>query len=378
MKATLRAYQLEALDAFFAVGKGTLKVHPGGGKTIIACAVIEALTIRKRGPERVGLPAGLTGTGPFLTLIIVPTLELETQWERVLDEQGITNYVITTYAMAARRWERGEGKWFESFDLIVFDEGHHLAEGVQWSRLLIPALKAPYALGLTSTPPTNPENPMLRVLPVLYERTFADGLDEGYAAPVEVRPIAVQLTDDERKEYVALTEEIRVHMLRRPGNFQNPVFTKRKMVVTMAEQKFIRLADVVDGINATDAPQRILVWSEFVSALAQAHTVLTQHGILAAYVHGEQAKGFRKAIFENWGKTFQVLLAAKLFEEGIDYPTVAHGIILAGAKTSRQNVQRIGRLLRPMPGKTAKLWAIFAERTMEEKLITLIDKVTDE
>ncbi|MBI4144683.1 DEAD/DEAH box helicase [Candidatus Woesearchaeota archaeon] len=373
MKATLRGYQQEALDAFLATGKGTLKIHPGGGKTIIGCAAIEALTIR-----RMGWPS------PFLTLVVVPTKELEDQWEKVFDEQGITNYAIVTYAMAARKQTGMGGRyehdatWFASFDLIIFDEAHHLAEGVQWRQLLIPAFVAPYALGLTSTPPLDPENPMLRVLPVLYERTFADGLEEGYAAPVEVRPIAVQLTEEERKKYAELTEEIRVHMLRRPGNFQNPVFTKRKMVAAMAEQKFTKLADIVDNINVDGSPQRILVWSEFISALEQAHTVLTQRGIRAEYVHGKQANGFRKALFENWGRTFQVLLAAKVAEEGIDYPTVAHGIILAGAKTSRQNVQRIGRLLRPMPGKTAKLWVIFCERTMEEKIIPLIDLVTDE
>ena len=382
MKAVLRGYQREALDAFLATGKGILRIHPGGGKTIIGCAAIEALTARyhaaRAGLATVSIPAGV-GTGLFLTLVVVPTNELKDQWERVFDEQGITNYAITTYAMAALRWKRGEEKWFTAFDLIIFDEAHHLAEGVQWSRLLIPAWKVHYALGLTSTPPQDPENLMLRVLPVLYERTFADGLKEGYAAPVEVRPIAVQLTDDERKQYAELTNEIRVHQLKHgANNFKSAVFTKRKMVVTMAEQKFIRLADVVDSINATDAPQRILVWSEFVSALEQAHTVLTQRGIRAEYVHGEQAKGFRKAVFENWGKTFQVLLAAKLMEEGVDVPSVSHGIVLAGAKTSRQNTQRIGRLLRPLPNKVAKLWVLFCERSMEERLIPLIVKITDE
>ena len=130
MKAILRVYQKEALDAFLAIGKGTLEIHPGGGKTIIGCAAIEALTAQyhaaKAGPPRVSLPAGLMGLGPFLTLVVVPTLELQDQWEVVLDEQGITNYAIVTYVMAALRWKRGEEKWFTAFDFIVFDEAHNL------------------------------------------------------------------------------------------------------------------------------------------------------------------------------------------------------------------------------------------------------------
>ena len=397
MKVTLRDYQQEALNAFLAAGKGTLKIHPGGGKTIIGCAAIEALTLRKAGPPRVGLPAGLTGSGPFLTLVIVPTLELQDQWEGVLDAQGITNYAIETYAMAALRWKRGEENWFAAFDFIIFDEAHHLAEGVQWSRLLIPAFKAPYALGLTSTPPNDPENPLLRVLPILYERSFADGLDEGYAAPVQVRPIAVQLTELERKKYVEFSELINV-AISRAGSldraftaqcgvdeetgkplYGGQVMTKRKMLVTLAEQKFIKLSDIVEGINAaSDIPRRIFVWSEYIAALEQAQRVLTERGITSEFVHGEMPKKRRREVFQSWGTQFQVLLIAKIGEEGLDYPEVAHGIILAGAKTSRQNVQRIGRLLRPMPGKTAKLWAIFCERTMEERLIPLIDKVTED
>ncbi len=32
MKATLHPYQQEALNAFLAAGKGTLKAHPGAGQ----------------------------------------------------------------------------------------------------------------------------------------------------------------------------------------------------------------------------------------------------------------------------------------------------------------------------------------------------------
>ena len=66
MKATLHPYQQEALSAFLAARKGTLKIHPGGGKSIIGCAAIEALTVRyhaaKAGLATVSIPAG-TGTG---------------------------------------------------------------------------------------------------------------------------------------------------------------------------------------------------------------------------------------------------------------------------------------------------------------------------
>ena len=155
----------------------------------------------------------------------------------------------------------------------------------------------------------------------------------------------------------------------------------------MAEQKFVMLQDLIEQIlhlcdcYPEDEPgaDRVLVWSEYVSVLEKAKEMLNRNGPIAEFVSGKTPKKERAEIWKKWGKDFPVLLAAKVAEEGVDVPEVDVGIIIAGAKTTRQNMQRLGRLLRPMPGKTAKLWLIFAEGTMEEKLLHVIDAVvTDE
>jgi len=220
------------------------------------------------------------------------------------------------------------------------------------------------------------------VLPVLYERTFEQGLAEGYAAPFEVRPIPVQLTPEERAEYARLTEEIRVWFLRKKS-FKSPLFTKRKQLVAMAGQKFEALIDLVSAIMDQEAPTRIFVWSEYVDALYEAKRVLDQLAfarldkrISSEVVTGKTPKEQRKWLLSVWGTEFRILLVAKIGEEGLDYPEVEDGIILAGAKTDRQNIQRVGRLLRPSPGKEkAKIWIIYAENTTEEKIVKLIEEI---
>jgi len=407
VKSELRAYQREAVDAFLAAirdgrGKGILAIHSGAGKTVIAAAIAEALSRKEFGALGAEIPAG-SGRSPFVTLVVVPTLDLIDQTKKVMDREGIHNVVVITYAKASRL-ENDERFW-ESFDLLIFDEVHHLAESGAWQRLLVPAFQAPYALGLSATPPTDPENILLRTLPILYTRTLGEGTDEGFAAPVEVRPVPVQLTDEERKEYARLTDMIRLAVsggsmsqayTRLVGHdpetgeklFGGQVMTQRKQLVAMAENKLDALVDIVEELLALsedcncDAkpPRRLFVWSEYIDALELAKGVLNRlHGPIAELVTGKTPKAERKRLLtEAWGRDFPVLLIARIGEEGLDYPEVAHGIIIAGAKTSRQNMQRIGRLLRPMPGKTAKLWLIFAEGTMEEKLLHAIDRVTDE
>ena len=389
MKAELRDYQVKARDAFLKAGKGTLALHSGSGKTITLAAIIDTLLKRKE-------------SGMFASAVIVPTIDLVFQTQKVMEEQGIPNVIVLTYAKAAKLSE----EFWNAFDLLVFDEAHHLGgtERGAWQRLLIPAFKARYALGLTATPPTDPENILLRTLPILYTRTLGEGTDEGFAAPVEVRPSPVQLTDEERKEYARLTDMIRLATsggsmarayTRLVGHdpetgeklFGGQVMTQRKQLVAMAEQKFVALQDIVEKVlglcdcgpyRPVGAPNRLFIWSEYLDALEKAKEVLNRNGPIAELVTGKTPKAERKRLLtEAWGRDFPVLLIARIGEEGLDYPEVAHGIIIAGAKTNRQNMQRIGRLLRPMPGKTAKLWLIFAAGTMEEKLLHVIDQVTE-
>jgi superfamily II DNA or RNA helicase len=392
VKSELRPYQREAVDAFLAAGKGILSIHSGAGKTIVGCAVIETLMNRatvENTPRAMGM---------FWTIVITPTVDLVNQWEKVLKEQGILNVNVVTYALAARMNEKGSPENFDDYSLFVLDEVHHLSNPGAWQRLLVPIFKSPYALGLTATPPTDPENILLRTLPILYTRTLGEGTDEGFAAPVEVRPVPVKLTDSERKEYARLTDMIRLAgpppqaYTRLVGHdpetgeklFGGQVMTQRKQLVAMAQGKFDALVELVATIMDQDNPTRILIWSEYLEALYEAKRCLDRLAearddprITSEVVTGKTPKEERKRLFAEWGHTFRILLAARVAEEGINVPEVAHGVILAGARTSRQNLQRIGRLLRPQPNKVAKLWLVFGSLTIEEKLLKMIDAVTD-
>ncbi len=387
MTIELREYQKEAVQAFLASGKGTIKAAPGSGKTIIALASAMILTTRH----------GYTNT-----LVITPTIDLVRQWMKFFEQNGfgVAEYDVITYAKAARLVDRED--FWTRYDFIVADEMHHLQEGPVFMRILIPIYKARYALGLSATPPTDPENPALRVLPIIYEYTLAESRDEGYAAPIEVRPVPVQLTQMERAKYADLTQKIRI-MIGKHGTdgYQNKPYGKdpmtgktiwgatltyeRRQLVTMAEKKFVLLRDIIEQILGLcdctppdeSKPDRIVVWSEYVLALEEAKKVLNVNGPIAELLTGKTPKKERKRLWQAWGTEFPILLVAKLAEEGVDYPELEVGIIIAGAKTTRQAIQRAGRLLRPRPNKVAKLWLIYAENTMEKKLLNVVDKLTN-
>ena len=394
----LRPYQVEAVKAFLASGHATIKAAPGAGKTVIAIAIARAL--RESSPV-------------ICTLVITPTVDLVRQWEGFFEKYGFDSaeYRVVTYALAARRVDQPE--FWGGFNFIVADEVHHLAEGPVFMYILMPIIDAPYALGLSATPPTDPENAALRVLPVVYEYTLDEAREQGYAAPVEVRPVGIQLTDEERERYNELSVLIRAAVNRAGGNlgraatipvatrtdpetgknvnvYGGQLMTERKQLVAGAEAKFEKLEELVYGIlGLTDQvppngngepPTRLFVWSEFVNALEKAKETLNRNGFIAELVTGQTPKAERRRLLtEAWGRDFPVLLIARIGEEGLDYPEVDTGIIIAGAKTLRQNIQRVGRLLRLNPslrGKVAKLYILFASNTIEERLIEIADTLT--
>jgi hypothetical protein len=49
----------------------------------------------------------------------------------------------------------------------------------------------------------------------------------------------------------------------------------------------------------------------------------------------------------------RALVSAQVLNEGLDVPDAEVGIIVAGSKGEREHVQRVGRVLRPRPGKRA-------------------------
>ena len=66
-------------------------------------------------------------------------------------------------------------------------------------------------------------------------------------------------------------------------------------------------------------------------------------------------------------KTIRVLVGGSAITEGLDLPDISNAILSSLlVKSSRTYVQRIGRILRPVPGKRVKLFLVYVKNTLEE------------
>ncbi len=61
-----------------------------------------------------------------------------------------------------------------------------------------------------------------------------------------------------------------------------------------------------------------------------------------------------------------VLVTSRVLNEGVDVPEASVGIVVSGTGSVREHVQRLGRILRPQPGKVAMLYELLSAGTAEQ------------
>ena len=87
--------------------------------------------------------------------------------------------------------------------------------------------------------------------------------------------------------------------------------------------------------------------------------------ILPVLTHHTKAAE-RKEFLENFRQgSYPVLVTSKVLNEGVDVPEAAVGIVISGSGSTREHVQRLGRILRSAKGKQAELFELVSRGTGE-------------
>jgi superfamily II DNA or RNA helicase len=106
---------------------------------------------------------------------------------------------------------------------------------------------------------------------------------------------------------------------------------------------------------------RVLV---FTADNAAAYEISREHLIMPITCDIE--KGERAEALERFRTgELRALVSARVLNEGLDVPDADVAIIVGGALGEREHVQRVGRLLRPAPGKRALVYELVAAGTTE-------------
>ena len=138
----LRSYQKQAVDFALQHRHVIIELPTGRGKTLTALGIVNALM----------------QITPSRTLVIVPTQILLQQWindgfkAAGISATGVSSegkqwgeHTVTTYQSAIRNLHL-----LTSYDLIIFDEVHHLFSP-EYRKILFALENKPYLIGLTAT-----------------------------------------------------------------------------------------------------------------------------------------------------------------------------------------------------------------------------------
>jgi len=363
----LRDYQREALEAWMRDRRGVIVLPTGAGKTRVALAAI----------ARLACP----------TLVVVPTLELMSQWEASIrqllgvrpgryggGDKEVACVTVATYDSAYLNVEQLGDK----FLLIVFDEVHHLPS--PGYRQIAELSAAPWRMGLTATPEREDglhvDLPYL-VGPVVYRR-YVREMAGRWLAEFDIVRVYARMGDEEREEYRRLTRVYREFFRKRGIRPGDPRAFERLVALSVrdAEAREALLAwyrarrialhaqsklEILGELLARHRNDRVLVFVEHtdvVRAISSRFLIpmityktpeVERRAVLAAFKEGR----------------VRAVVTSKVLEEGVDVPEANVAIVLSGTGSRREFLQRLGRVLRPKGGKRAILYEVVTAGTKE-------------
>lgn len=364
------AHQLEALAAWKRAGRRGVVVLPtGSGKTYLAQLAMQAT--------------------PRSTLVVVPTLDLMHQWYAHLTaafpdaEVGLlgggsrdrTQLLVATYDSAAIHAET----LGDRYGLLVFDECHHLPG--EFYRVVAEYSLAPYRLGLSATPErSDGKHTDLDALigPVVLRRT-PEELSGGALAEHRVIQIKVKLSAAERSRYDALLatrnaflaqQKISLGTLTGWGRFvQASARSKAGRAAMLAHREARGIAFGTEGklrvladLLRQHFPDRTLVFTDDNATVYR----VSQDFLIPAITHQTKVKERHETLERFRSGEYPVLVTSKVLNEGVDVPEAKVAVVLSGTGSTREYVQRLGRILRRGEGKLAVLYEVVAEDTSEE------------
>ena len=369
----LRRWQSAALAAWAPGRSGTVEVATGGGKTIFAIACWQDL---------------LKSTPDAPLVVVVPTRALADQWFiSATDEARVNESDVVILGSRAKRSDLRrfnisiinscrniDPEIWPANRFLVVDECHRAGSPENSKALRGPANAT---LGLSATPErqfdegfTEYVEPVLGT--VIFQYSVTEALADGVLSKFELKNIRVPFTQPEQDEFDRLTKRIAQASARLHSGGEDSSEHLESLLRARARVSNDAAYRIPTAVRLVEAQRgaRTLVFHESIKEAEQiagllkerGHSVATYHSQLGANIRRENLLMFKKGIFD-------FLVTCRALDEGANIPETSLAVIASSTSSTRQRIQRLGRVLRPSPGKeAATVCTIYASPQEEERL----------
>jgi superfamily II DNA or RNA helicase len=365
----LRAWQSEALDAYFAIEPKDFlaAATPGAGKTTFALRLATEL-LRRRSIDRI--------------TIVTPTDHLKHQWAEAAHKVGIRidpgfsnahkrhgrqfHGVAVTYAQIAMKPHVHRELTDSARTLVILDEVHHGGDALSWGDAIREAFsRAERRVSLTGTPFRSDTSPIpfVTYLPgqdgVLVSRT---DYDYGYGRALHdgvVRPVLFMVYAGSMRWRTRAGEDMEARL----GQDNTKDVTSSAWRAAL-DPKGEWVQQVLQGANTrlTEVRQSIpdagglVIATDQDDARAYAAMLETIAGEPVTVVLSDEA-GASERIDQFSAGESRWMVAVRMVSEGVDVPRLAVGVYATSASTPLFFAQAIGRFVRARRrGETASIF----------------------
>lgn len=330
---TPRPYQIEAAESALGLvlqGKSCAIIIPTGGGKTIASAYFVHLLLKHQPNWRV--------------LFVAPRGELVSQAVRAFKSFGLevgverskqtstrslfpSQVVIGTVQSVSQKHRMSR---MPQFDVLIFDELHHVAHKNTTYRAIIETWPKATRLGLSATPSRADKIKLSRYFAhEAFKMTLPDGISEGWlvdavqewvqVAGFDLDRIAVVAGEMNQKELEDL-----VH--------QDPVATQ----IAAATVEFC-------------GNEKTLIFTPGVASARKVAGKLRKLGVKAESLDGSSNAATRELVLAQFASgEVTCLCGCDLFLEGFDEPTIRHLVNAKPVKSVERYIQMLGRGLRPL------------------------------
>lgn len=365
-KKELYSYQEDAIRQFCANGfQHFYEMATGTGKTFTSVKTIQ--TLEKKCGEN------------LFIVICVPQVDLQTQWQNALNEEGYNNVYLfggngrsfdQTISEATIEFYAGErnviciavydtffSRMYSKIQripslFIIVDEAHNLTKG---NLAILSELNPKYKLGLSATIQRFCETESEAIAKFFtpgdtFYYGIEDAIENNFLSKYEYHPVYVRLTEDENEKFL-----YKSRLLAQEMNKKDPdkdtierLRRERSLILKQATNKLEKLKELVDeGYNFVNSVVYCGQgkYDESDSIIDSVTRVLYEKDLVVSQFTSRTADR-KRVLYEFEHAFFDTLIAIKCFDEGVDVPKLDKIYIMASDSALRQTVQRRGRVLR--------------------------------
>jgi len=360
---TLRPHQKTAYESWMSANfNGIVKSPTGTGKSIIALKAIE------NNSESI--------------VILVRTVNLAEQWIAHINRMGLECGLVGN----------GKEEWKSitvcigasvrdvkiKCRLLIVDEIHGFFADITYQTLLNAEYQ--FFLGLSATPERELKtyDEFIKLHPIVSDYSLEDAIEDKTVCEFEIKLIPCPLTEFEQKQYDEVSARVAAAMKEFNGNF--PLMIRLCKVNQSAAQGMRAIQErkkmLSQGLGKSNKTieiltenkdKKVIVFSEHIDTLDYIQLEMDKvHPGRCMQYHSKIKKKEKANLIENFNIIPNaVILCSKAMDEGIDLPDCDTAIVISGTSSSRQFIQRLGRIIRPKEGKIATLHNLYIPDTKD-------------